>query len=593
MNLRQVVAGLLICAMPSVALAQNCVPNFVESEVLPVEIEYPTLTLGGPSDTRPLVVVKPKPTPDPRVPLGPRTESSQPTLDVLAVPLVPDPTFDSTTSDDNPGFVAPPDPTAAVGLNHIVDATNMVVSFLQKDGTLICRGSLQTFFASLTPLTPLFDPRVLYDHYYDRFVLIAMDKTDDQVPGQTSNTSRMLVAVSDDGNPIGTWRLAAIPTLLPTFDPDGGGPRPPEPHWADFPQLGMERRQLFTTFNMFSFMPGPVTPGVFGGVTLWNLWKWDVTDPSPSGGLYGGGTVTIHAGLRPFSLNSDYQNEIPLTPVTILNEFTTVVNRGIYLLGYSGGHDAGTNEEYLQVFWYQVVGINAVKRVVSLGNVDAVTAPYNEATPPAPQIDSSMEIVTGDRRATTGAFRNFEIWTAIMVNPPSGPDSGQATVHWVQLDAPSTTPMTGTPTVGEQDDIGAEIVTTQASTFYPALSIGTSGGVGVGFSLSSPDLHPSSFYQRLDGGCAVQEAPQALRLGVDIYERPEMRWGDYSAISFDPSDGDCFWAFHQHALSRAAPPSPGNDGRWGTAHGKFCPVTGVFCDGFNTGNTVYWSLVEP
>jgi hypothetical protein len=39
MNLRQVVAGLLICAMPSVALAQNCVPNFVESEVLPVKID--------------------------------------------------------------------------------------------------------------------------------------------------------------------------------------------------------------------------------------------------------------------------------------------------------------------------------------------------------------------------------------------------------------------------------------------------------------------------------------------------------------------------------------------------------------------------
>lgn len=565
----------------------NCTPSIVITEVLDTVVEYPEIH-AAPAVERQFTVVRPELLP----PRSGQMQVNRRDADTTALeeraPLAPDPVFDSTTSDDT-GFALPPNPAAAVGTTHIVDATNTVLSIIEKDGDVICRGSLSTFFSALTPLSDLSHPRVLYDHYYDRFVVIAMDNTDDGQAFLGTDSSRMFVAVSDDGNPVGTWRLVQIATLLPSYDPDGGGPADPAPHWATLPKLGMEQRQLFMTFSMFPFQPDTGNHGT----TLWNVWKWTNFDP-PSGGLYGGSTVTIHAGMRPFSANNDYENEIPLTPAIIYDDFTGVANRGTYLVGYSGSHDSGTSEEFLQMYWFQVIGPNVDKKIVALGNIDDV-AGFNASTPSAPQDGSTEVLLTGQREVDSAAFRNFELWTAFTVDPPSGPDADQAAAHWIQINAVSTTPISDSfnPTVGAQDNVGDELVTTDAFTFYPSLAISDSGGVGLGFGLSSPDLFPSSFFQRLDGGCSVQEAPQSLRLGLDSYERPGGIWGQYSSTSFDPSATDCFWTFNLHAISREDPPNPGDDGRWGTSHGRFCPVTGVFCDGFNSGNTTYWSLVDP
>src|SRR5690606_19399147 len=95
MRMATTILGSLCLTLPRLASAQACVPSFVETEALDTRIEYPELEAGGPSDTRPLVVVKPKLAPDPRIPLGPRSSGGQPALDALAVPLVPDPTFAS------------------------------------------------------------------------------------------------------------------------------------------------------------------------------------------------------------------------------------------------------------------------------------------------------------------------------------------------------------------------------------------------------------------------------------------------------------------------------------------------------------------
>ncbi len=49
-------------------------------------------------------------------------------------------------------------------------------------------------------------------------------------------------------------------------------------------------------------------------------------------------------------------------------------------------------------------------------------------------------------------------------------------------------------------------------------------------------------------------------------------------MAVDPLDG-CFWVYNKYAISRGpattdceGDPDPDEDGRWGTAFGKFCPT---------------------
>ncbi|NIL95676.1 MAG: hypothetical protein GTO62_00645, partial [Planctomycetales bacterium] len=38
--------------------------------------------------------------------------------------------------------------------------------------------SLSSFFSSLSPATDTFDPKVIYDQYNDRFVVVTLEQTD-------------------------------------------------------------------------------------------------------------------------------------------------------------------------------------------------------------------------------------------------------------------------------------------------------------------------------------------------------------------------------------------------------------------------------
>ena len=105
-------------------------------------------------------------------------------------------------------------------------------------------------------------------------------------PGQ----SQILLAVSDDSNPLGTWYLQSISSVI---DIDGVD------HWADFLGVGMNADALFITNSMFPFQ-GEVGNG---GVRLWIIGKdppvqqWDI-------GSYGSRTVGS-GGILGASKNDD------------------------------------------------------------------------------------------------------------------------------------------------------------------------------------------------------------------------------------------------------------------------------------------------
>jgi hypothetical protein len=82
----------------------------------------------------------------------------------------------------------------------------------------------------------LFDPRVIHDPYWDRFVVLA--NSCEHCGSTTSNLSFLNLAISQTNDPTAVWNAAV------TLVGEGGD-------FADFPQLGMDMNSLIITYNVF------------------------------------------------------------------------------------------------------------------------------------------------------------------------------------------------------------------------------------------------------------------------------------------------------------------------------------------------------
>ena len=91
--------------------------------------------------------------------------------------------------------IHPPDPYGAAGPNHVVNIGNMTLQWFTKDGTPQMHTSLRNFFAPLQPQTALFDPKVVYDQYEERFVALALELME-VASGDPADISRIMLAVS-------------------------------------------------------------------------------------------------------------------------------------------------------------------------------------------------------------------------------------------------------------------------------------------------------------------------------------------------------------------------------------------------------------
>ncbi|MEM1178181.1 MAG: hypothetical protein AAGM22_07550 [Acidobacteriota bacterium] len=442
----------------------------------------------------------------------------------------------------------------AVGPAHVVAvASTGVFVYNSQDGSAISGTSLASFFSALSPGGSVEEPSVLYDDFRDRYVVIA-GEVDPAAPN-----SALLVAVSATNDPGSSWQQVRVPTLLANFDPDGPGPLPASPHYATVPRIGMEASQIYVSFLMAS------TQGGRGGTAVWNLWK----DP-----LYGGGNVTIQAGIRPFSAGNDYDNEVALRPVRFYgNIVDDVIDRGVFLAGYDGMSVDGVPT--LQIFWLTTVGPSVTKFVVSLPGVDSLVGGVD--LPDVPQRDSPVAVSSGRRSIYSAVWQDGELWLVTTVVPPTGADAGEVTAYWVELQVPSPTFVA----LQDQGQISGDALVPEAHTFFPSLDISPDGLVAIGYSISAPNLELSSVLSFVGPNCdsaQVVLAPIFLRRGTAVW--PTQTWGTYSGTAWD--DGLCFWHHNSHPIGGAMP-------TWRSSVGKFCLDPGtIFEDGFEAGDVSQW-----
>ncbi len=119
--------------------------------------------------------------------------------------------FDQNASLNGSYFI-PPDPIGAAGPNHLVSVVNCAIEWFTKAGVKQnsqrlgrnSGGIVGSFFATLGPLTATFDPKVIYDQYNGRFIVITMEQQ------SSPQASRILVAVSQTSDPNAGWYFHSI-----------------------------------------------------------------------------------------------------------------------------------------------------------------------------------------------------------------------------------------------------------------------------------------------------------------------------------------------------------------------------------------------
>jgi hypothetical protein len=133
------------------------------------------------------------------------------------------------------GNVLPPDGDVATSASWLVQVNNDVVTMYNWNTNAFKQVHFNTFFQDANFFK--FDPRVIYDPYWDRFAVLV----DGCNPCSGAGTqSLFFLAISSTGDPTGAYGVTYVyPGTAGLND------------FADFPQLGMDLNSLIVTFNDF------------------------------------------------------------------------------------------------------------------------------------------------------------------------------------------------------------------------------------------------------------------------------------------------------------------------------------------------------
>ncbi len=463
---------------------------------------------------------------------------------------------DNSTETSGYSFI-PPDPIAAAGTDRVIAVVNVMIECRDKTGTLIFRDALKDFFTSLSPATFTFDPKVIFDQYESRFLVVTLEKEESGSNPDASNTSKIFLAVSKTATPASSstddWYFHSINSKISIDGLDT---------WADYPGFAIDEEAVYITNNMFTHeVSGSRTNK---GVRLW------IVDKGTSGGFYDGGSATRSTNIyNPYS-SSGY--DLTTQPAHVFGAGGISAGVGTYLVGYSGL--TGSGNEFIQ--WVRVddpIGTPSFTvSTINMGDIDDT----DTSMPDAPQLGSAELIETNDRRALHAVWRSNLLWLTTTVVPGSGDDNGEATAYWIKLSASG-----GTPTSSDKGSIGGEDIATDTYTFFPSVAVNSSGDAIFGFSASASTIYAGAYYAgRASGDDAgtVRES-QTIKAGLASYIRTfggtKNRWGDYTGTSVDPSDDETFWVFNQYADTKSGSTDGyGHDGRWGTVYAKV-PVSAL------------------
>lgn len=412
----------------------------------------------------------------------------------------------------------PPDPHVAVGPNHIIQVVNSSFRISDKAGNTLRTISADSWYSSTVSGVFSFDPKVFYDHFADRWVMVWLDQND------SPQRSNYLVSVSDDSDPLGTWYNWALNAAVNGSTSSG--------NWADYQGVGFDSQAFYFTSNQWTF-PGSyqyvkiriMAKSQFyantAGAIAWTDF-WDIRDEIATGMI----------GIR------------PSTVYTAPNEY--------YLIGNS----PFTTSTYMVI--YRIAN-PLTSPALTVTNIPVTSS---QLPPNAGQLGSGTAIDGGGYNAGLRAepvYRDSSLWVAHSVRSGSG--NQYSSVRYLRFNTTNNS-------VSEDVAFGAN----GFWHIYPNLAVDKDNNIAITYTRSgTTEYAGAAFTWRLDSDPPGLRPTEVVRPGVAPYVQVangRNRWGDYLGIAVDPSDQNNFWMLSEYVPSA---------NQWGTwVHGmRLTPYAGT------------------
>ncbi len=425
--------------------------------------------------------------------------------------------------------VIPPDTHGAVGIDKVMVTLNNNVRIQTKStGTPISTVSLNSFWAS-TGATGVFDPKIVYDPYNNRWIFVAMSNAG-------SSSSSLLLGVSASSDPTGTWHLSRNVIGTTQF-------------WADFPCVGFNKNWIAVSANMFRISND-----------LYDSGKLVVFDyPLARTGTF---NTTIFANIG--------SGGACLNPAVT---YSTTLDT-LFLVSHIGSSSA--------TYKLSTITGSPGSPVLTIGSnrtnpLGGWYPPGGDILPQAPEPSpgtGTAKVDVGDTFIRSRVvYRNNRVYYSQTVGLPLGGLTHTA-VQWVAL-------YTGGNFAegGRVEDPTATATNGGKWYAYSSLDVNALGDILLGFSQFSSAQFPSAGYTFKARGDAAgtMRDPYILKAGVDYYQKtfsgPSNRWGDFSNTQVDPTDHYLLWTIQEYSMARVG--TGNGSGRWGTWWAKVTPLDPV------------------
>jgi hypothetical protein len=387
---------------------------------------------------------------------------------------------------------APPDTNGDVGPNHYVQTVNQDLMIWDKTGTKL-HGPLpiNSLFQSLGGLCAADndgDPVVLYDNAANRWFISQFAVTN------PNPNYHQCIAVSQTADPTGAYY---------TYDFTYSG-------FNDYGKAGVWSDAYYFTYNMFT---GGTT---FAGAKICAFDRAKMlTGAAATQQCFN--TSTSYGGLLPADIDGARQ------PAAGEPEFVVGL---------------GTTATTLGLWKFHVDFATPASSTFS-GPTTLTVASYAEACSGGtcvPQSGTTQQLDSlADRMMYRLAYRSFADGHESLVVNHSVTAGSSTGVRWYEIRSPNAT-----PTVYQQGTFAPD----SQFRWMGSAAMDGSGGIALGYSVSSSSTHPGIYVTGRNAGDALGTMTQgetSLIVGGGSQTTTLSRWGDYSNMVIDPADDCTFW----------------------------------------------------
>ncbi|MBL0273456.1 MAG: hypothetical protein IPQ06_10390 [Chitinophagaceae bacterium] len=425
----------------------------------------------------------------------------------------------------DPNGPIPPDTYGAVGLNHVVTATNNFIKIHAKvGGAQIRQVSISSFTGVASPCAP----QLFFDPSTQRWIFAAI--------GCAGNGNAVILMTSNTPDPTGTWRtitFVPLPTGL-----------------LDHPYLGYDDTKIVIGGRKFNSASGP------------DLYLFD------KAAMLSGAAIVFGTNAQTITRTvADGDSPRPVT---------------VYFPPFSNSGNPSPGTVYIVQGWNGT----SIRLTTVTGNIP--TAVWNSgaaifpSAPPAEawstnfatantvaqQAPETRLLASNDHRTSSAIMMNGKIWVAQHVGFPVGATGAGIThmdAQWWQLD--------GTPggTFGNVIQRGRTGATSGMYRWFSSIAVNKNEDVILGYSQSSTTSLPSAAYSTRQVSTPVNtmDDPLVYHAGESRYWKDfssgRARWGDYSQSHLDPVDNS-IWTTQEYASTYIGFPGAfsDNNSRFGT-----------------------------